>query len=211
MRLTVIAAAALAAAFMTASSAAAAVTVINATSVLIKSAVPSFLQVAEVQAFSFGAVNVAAASNGGIATGSPPQGFLNPTPDRAIDGNTSGVYANMAMYHSAGSDSTQFLSVTFAAPTTLQSLTIFGRTDCCSNRDIYNVTIFNGAKALYSGQLDARGKSATVTFEAPSVVPEPASWAMMIAGFGLVGGAQRRRRTGATGGAARRRRMAAAC
>jgi hypothetical protein len=34
---------------------------------------------------------------------------------------------------------------------------------------------------------------------------------MMIAGFGLVGGAQRHRRTGATGGAARRRRMAAAC
>jgi hypothetical protein len=99
------------------------------------------------------------------------------------------------MYHSAGSDSTQFLSVTFAVPTTLQSLTIFGRTDCCSERDIFNVTIFNGAKALYSGQLDARGKSATVTFDAPSAVPEPASWAMKITGFGLVGAAARRRQT----------------
>lgn len=29
-----------------------------------------------------------------------------------------------------------------------------------------------------------------------TVVPEPASWAMMIAGFGIVGGAMRRRRTG---------------
>lgn len=31
--------------------------------------------------------------------------------------------------------------------------------------------------------------------EAPSAVPEPASWAMMMVGFGVVGGAMRRRRT----------------
>jgi len=34
-------------------------------------------------------------------------------------------------------------------------------------------------------------RSATVT----GAVPEPATWAMMIAGFGLVGGAMRRRST----------------
>jgi opacity protein-like surface antigen len=32
-------------------------------------------------------------------------------------------------------------------------------------------------------------------FGTPGVVPEPATWAMMIAGFGLVGGAMRRRQT----------------
>lgn len=37
-----------------------------------------------------------------------------------------------------------------------------------------------------------------VTFDPPATdgVPEPATWAMMIAGFGLVGGTMRRRRTG---------------
>lgn len=34
-----------------------------------------------------------------------------------------------------------------------------------------------------------------LTFGAVSAVPEPASWAMMILGFGLIGGAMRRRKT----------------
>ena len=38
---------------------------------------------------------------------------------------------------------------------------------------------------------DATGLQGTITF---NVVPEPATWAMMIGGFGLVGGAVRRRR-----------------
>jgi hypothetical protein len=40
--------------------------------------------------------------------------------------------------------------------------------------------------------IDDFGLSATVA--APAVVPEPATWAMMIAGFGLVGAGMRRRR-----------------
>lgn len=35
--------------------------------------------------------------------------------------------------------------------------------------------------------------STAVTFRLTAVVPEPATWAMMIAGFGLIGGAMRRR------------------
>jgi hypothetical protein len=43
-------------------------------------------------------------------------------------------------------------------------------------------------------------QNGTLTISAPSVggVPEPASWAMLIAGFGLSGAAMRRRRAGAT-------------
>jgi hypothetical protein len=45
---------------------------------------------------------------------------------------------------------------------------------------------------------DSRWNSGTLTFTytpAATAVPEPASWAMMISGFGLVGGAMRRRST----------------
>jgi len=37
----------------------------------------------------------------------------------------------------------------------------------------------------------------TIAVSAVGTVPEPAAWAMMLAGFGLVGGAMRRRSTGA--------------
>ncbi len=115
------------------------------------------------------------------------------TPDKAIDGNTGGNYYSDTIFHSAGSGSGEFLDVSFAA-TTLSSLSVFGRTDCCGQRDLYTVTIFNAAGAtLYSGQIDARNQTGTVTFDAPATVPEPASWALMIAGFGLVGFAARRR------------------
>ena len=39
------------------------------------------------------------------------------------------------------------------------------------------------------------GDTFVVNFEAAQAVPEPATWAMMIAGFGLVGGIARRRKT----------------
>ena len=46
---------------------------------------------------------------------------------------------------------------------------------------------------LEAGTYDA----VTLTRAVPGGVPEPASWAMLIAGFGLVGGVARRRRLGA--------------
>ena len=44
-------------------------------------------------------------------------------------------------------------------------------------------------------QLHTRNASFSVTSEATAPVPEPATWAMMIAGFGLMGATMRRRRT----------------
>ena len=177
-----------------AASQAGAVTVVGATSVHITSAVPDYLQVAEVQAFTFGSVNVAAAANGGTAVGSSVyqnNGFA--TPDKAIDGNTGGNYYTDTIFHSNGSGGGEFLDVTFAAPHTLASLSVFGRTDYISNRDQYNVTIYHNTDVLYSGYLDARSGSATVTFDAPLGVPEAATWTMLIAGFGMVGAGMRRR------------------
>ncbi len=181
----------LGAAAMLATVPAAAVVVTGATKIEVTNAFPDYLQVAELQAFNFGAFNVAASANGGVASGSSVYAGFS-TPDKAIDGNTGGDYYTDTIFHSAGGGSGEFLDVTFAAAN-LSSLSIFGRTDCCGARDLYNVTIFNAAGAtLYSGQIDARNQTGTVTFDA-AVVPEPASWAMMVAGFGLVGFAARRR------------------
>ena len=174
---------------------ASAVTVVGATTLVIRNAIPTWLQVAEVQAVTFGAVNVAAAANGGVATASGPTYDAFASADKAIDGNTGGGYYTDTIYHPASSDGGQFLQVDFAAPSTLSSLTIFGRADCCHDRDTYTYAIYGATGGLLaSGRLDATaGPSGTVTFDAPGGVPEASTWAMLIAGFGLTGAAMRRR------------------
>jgi len=51
----------------------------------------------------------------------------------------------------------------------------------------------NGAVTMDTNQVSI-GDAACGSFVQPPVVPEPAAWAMMIAGFGVVGAAARRRR-----------------
>ena len=173
---------------------ASAVTVVGATKVTITNVANTWLQVAEVQAFNFASTNVALAANGGVATGGTGTWDATSTPGKAIDGNTGGGFLTDTIFH-PGTEAGGFLNVTFAAPTTLQSLTIWGRTDCCIDRDVYNVTIFGGNTVLFSGTINAVGQPGTVTFDAPAVVPEPQNWALMIVGFGLVGASLRRRKS----------------
>ena len=70
---------------------------------------------------------------------------------------------------------------------------------------IYNLT--GSAKQrnpLTAGKLaDVRHTSFDVGAAVPSPVPEPAAWAMMIAGFGVIGAALRRVRAGGATGSAR--------
>ncbi len=172
---------------------ASAVPVVGATSVRITNAIPTWLQVAEVQAFDFAAVNVALL---GTATGSPEYqlaGTPYPTPDKAIDGLTGGIFPSL--YHSGTEGADQFLNIVFAAPTNLASLTIFGRVpaniyDVLPLRDVYNYVIYAGDTQLTSGRLDARTGPASVVF-----VPEPSTWALLLAGLGLLGVSKRRRKT----------------
>jgi hypothetical protein len=172
-----------------------AASIVNATRIRITNTNNTWLQVAELQAFNFSSVNVAL---GGTAVGTGGTWDATSTPGKAIDGNTGGGFYTDTIFHPAVEPNT-FLDVTFG-PSNLASLKIFGRTDCCSSRDIYTYSIFDTDNVLLgTGTLDATGAthSASVTFDA---VPEPATWGMMILGFGLAGGALRasRRRTRVT-------------
>lgn len=173
---------------------AAALSIVGATKIEVKSALPDYLQVAELQAFNFASTNVALATNGGSAVGSSSLS-PNSTAANAIDGNTGGGYYTDTIFHSGGNGGGEFLDVSFAA-TSLSSISIFGRSDCCSTRDVYTVTVFNAAgNTLYSGQVDASNQThrGTLNFDASPSVPEPAIWVFMVGGFGLVGFAARRR------------------
>lgn len=195
-----------AAAFAALAAPATAATVVGATHMTVKSALPDYLQVGEFLAFDFDGTNVALASNGGVATafsqyfsGLAPQGG----PDEAIDGVYPANYDYTfditvpGVYHSGGAGANEYLTVTFAAATTLSKIQIYGRGDCCTSRDLYDVTIYGaGDTVLFSGRLDARTTgNDSLSFDAPTGgVPEPSSWALMILGFGGAGALLRRRR-----------------
>ena len=149
----------------------------------------SYTQIAELKAFDIHGVDMALASNG--ATASAPNtwqdfnGGVSTAAANAIDGSTDGNYLDGAIFHSGTAGASGYLDVTLATPTDLSRLSIFGRTDCCTWRDIYSVTIYNSSNdLLYSGTLDATGpsNSALVSF-----VPEPTIWAMFLVGFGALG------------------------
>lgn len=173
-----------------------ATTLFGAETITITNAIGTYLQVAEVVASQAGTgTDVSLASNGATAS-APDQYSGSSGAANAIDGSTVGNYYGDGIYHSAGYPGS--LTVTLAAPTNLSSLTLYGRTDCCGSRDIYNVVISDAAGGqLYSGQLDASGSSNSATVTFGNSVPEPASWALMLVGFGLAGSALRSSRKSA--------------
>ena len=153
---------------------------------------PNYLQVAEVVATQSGTgTDVALAANG--ATASAPNQYAAAAPGYAIDGNVGGNYYTDGIYHSAGAAG-DYLLVTLAAPANLSSLTIYGRTDCCTDRDNYQVVIDNAAgQQIYSGVLDGT-QNPVVTVNFPGGVPEPATWSLMILGVAGIGASLRSRR-----------------
>lgn len=170
------------------------------TSIRITNAIPDYLQVSEVIATQFGTGNdVALASAGATATASSVFGGANTLPGNAIDGIGP---SSTSLYHSGYASGADFLLVTLAQAFDLSGLTLQGRNDSFGTRDYYAYQLFNGSTVVGSGTIDARNSnhSGTVTLAAgsvpvvPGAVPEPATWAMMVAGFGMIGGALRRRK-----------------
>ncbi|MFM9853398.1 MAG: PEPxxWA-CTERM sorting domain-containing protein [Sphingomonadaceae bacterium] len=176
------------------------------TSVEIRNAIPTWLQVGELELFQVGTGrNVALATNGGVATASSVFGFaaLGQPANYAVagfanDGSTNGDYglAGNGIFHSGTAGGSEWLRITLAAATDVRTISIHGRTDGGNGvRDVYNYFAYNGSQLVATGRLDATRSYHFATADlGVAPVPEPATWMMLLAGFGIVGFAMRNRR-----------------
>jgi hypothetical protein len=171
---------------------------VTATSVVITNTgfVPAF-HIAEVQVFQQGSgTNIAAGAAGSTATASSTG--WGTSPSWATDGNTDGAFGSNSTWHDTDGEvgdnplQTDQLTITFSAPLAVDSFNLWGRVDCCPERDdSIRVEFFNGATLV--GQVDT---GIFVDFNSgvtpiTAVVPEPGTG---ILGLLLTGLAFRRRR-----------------
>lgn len=146
--------------------------------------------ISEVEVFEQGsATNVAASAAGASATASSTG--WGTQPGWAIDGNTNGAFGSNSIWHDmdgeAGDDPTQTdqLTILFGAPKTVDLFSLWGRTDCCTDRDdSIQVSFYNGASLVglnNTGIID----NGTTGRVAIANIPEP-STAFFLAGTALV-------------------------
>jgi hypothetical protein len=170
------------------------------TKVEIQNANNTWLQVAELEAFEF-ITGINKALTGVASATSVYSSAAGPLPGgvavaaNANDGiRNQSYYATPGIYHGDNASGLDVLTIAFGAlPFDLQSLSIFGRTDCCLGRDRYTYRLFNGASQVATGTLDANNQAGSASTSFLSAVPEPTTWAMFILGFGIVGLGLRRR------------------
>lgn len=141
---------------------------VGVTDIRITSALPTYLQISEVAALKTGSgIDLADASAGAVATTGKAV-FGTSGPEHAIDGIGPAAYPNI--FHSLTADPDEFLNIALASPSELDSLTIFGRADCCGWRDVFDVTLLGaGGTVLASfSDLDASGANHFVTVQLPN-------------------------------------------
>lgn len=109
-----------------------------------------------------------------------------------------GAFGDFGTIFRFGADGVFTTLHSFAGGDGGQSPLPYGWLEADANGNLYGTTTRGGA--FDYGTIFKLSDVGFVTSIDPpgGVIPEPASWAMMIAGFGLVGGAMRRRRTPAS-------------
>jgi len=145
---------------------------VNVSYIEIINAKGDWLQVSEVIANDI-VGNDMALTNFAIAT-APNQWSSISGAEQSIDGVTAGSYQLGQIFHELTRGST--LTVTFNALQELSSFTIFGRTDCCTERDIYDIRFFGADSQVI----------ATYTDVAPGTlvpIPEPTILALIALGI----------------------------
>ncbi|MCK5829236.1 MAG: hypothetical protein KAH20_02935 [Methylococcales bacterium] len=127
-----------------------------------------YLQVSEVVATEKGTgIDLALSSAGATAIGE--SAWPNSSANYAIDGIKPAGYPNM--YHPASGHYSSYLIILLDSPSDLASLSLFGRADCCSHRDRYNVELYDADDNLLFSQnnLDARGSSHSASINLPNI------------------------------------------
>lgn len=170
------------------------VTATNAKSIVVSSAVPTWLEIAEIEAITFDGTNLALAGNGGTAVSTSDYCACSPA-SKAIDGVRPATWPQV--WHSGGPGGDQNIRIQLANAATLSMVSIWGGAEPgFEYRDRFHLIVLDAVNTtLWEGNLDATGlggQPISVEFLAPSV-PEPATWWLLLAGLGLMGSVLRRR------------------
>jgi len=166
----------------------------NVSTIEIESAVGDWLQISEIIAWSnISNTDLALTSAG--ATASATDYYLgnlscsSNTSDASCILNGSGAMAWTNIFHGGSSSGASVLTITLATPSELSWFEIFGRTDCCANRDIYNISMYDaqGVELFTALSVSAFNKEHST---GRVDVPEPSTLAIFA--LGLMGLASRR-------------------
>lgn len=137
---------------------------LDVSEILIQSSTPTWLQISEVIAIDASTgKDLALQSKGAEVMVSSL--YSGSEEKYVIDGYGPSPFPKI--FHSGAPDSSQFLRVTLKKQAKLKSITIMGRVDSFSSRDIYNLTLFNdkNEKILERKDLSAISEDHAVTIE----------------------------------------------